>query len=301
MVVPKWLAVTGIWLSVLCLAVYLETGVRASRERLRQRMTFGLTRKKDETNRVSFVKRLVRTILGFGSLVARKRTLVTLQDRIDAAGNPWQLTAAEVTGMKMIVGAGMAVVAGYAFYLLGNPAMALIMAPTVFLLCQVLPSFLLGRIVTRRKNEMERQLPNFMDIVTLAVESGLGLDAAVATAVDKFGGPLGQEFATALREIGFGLARRAALLNIVERNKEVRSLRNVLVAIVQAERFGMGMGRMLRVQTGQLRLERRARVEEAVQKMPVKMLFPLVFLILPSLFTVILGPALIEIMNMGVL
>ena len=301
MVVPKWLAVTSIWLSILCLAVYLETGVRESRERLRQRMTFGLTRKKDETNRISFIKRLVRTILGFGSLVARKRTLVTLQDRIDAAGNPWQLTAAEVTGMKMIVGVGMAMVVGYAFYLLGNPAMALLMAVTVLLLCQVLPSFLLGRIVTRRKTEMERQLPNFMDIVTLAVESGLGLDAALATAVDKFGGPLSQEFATALREMGFGLARRAALPNIVGRNKEVRSLRNILVAIIQAERFGMSMGQILRLQTGQLRLDRRARVEEAVQKMPVKMLFPLVFLILPSLFTVILGPALIEIMNMGVL
>jgi len=299
-VVPKWLTVTSIWVSILFLAAYVATDIRERRQRLLQRMTFGLAHKRSETGRASFVKRLIRTVLGFGSLAARKRTLLTLQERIDAAGNPWRLTAAEVTGMKILVGCGTAVVVGYAFYLLRNPAVAVLMAVTVFLLCQILPSFLLGRMVTRRKTEMERQLPNFMDIVTLAVESGLGLDAALATAVDKFGGPLSQEFAAALREMSFGLGRRAALLNVVGRNKEVRSLRNILVAIVQAERFGMSMGRMLRVQTGQLRMERRARVEEAVQKMPVKMLFPLIFLILPSLFTVILGPALLQILGSGV-
>ncbi|HUW65043.1 MAG TPA: type II secretion system F family protein [Spirochaetia bacterium] len=296
----KWVAVISIWITIFCLVLYFLTGVKESRERLMSRMLFGLARKKSETGGLPFIKRFFRTVLSFGSLVASKRTLVTLQDRIDAAGNPWHLTAAELTGMKMITGTGAAILIGYAEYLLQGPPAALLMAIVIFLLFQVLPSFLLGRAVTGRKTELERQLPNFMDIVTLSVESGLGLDAAMATAIGKFGGPVAQEFGFALQEIKYGIPRRTALLNIAQRNKEIKSLRNVLVSMVQAERFGMSVSQILRVQSSQLRIDKRSRVEEAVQKMPVKMLFPLILLILPALFGVILGPALIAVINAGV-
>jgi tight adherence protein C len=171
----------------------------------------------------------------------------------------------------------------------------------VFLLFNLLTSFLLSRQVSIRKTEMERQLPNFMDIVTLAVESGQGFDASLATAVDRFAGPISEEFAVALREIRFGLPRRAALMNIVLRNKELKSLRNLLIAVIQAERFGMSLAGILRVQSSQLRMDKRQRAEEAAQKMPVKMLIPLIFLILPALFTVVLGPAVIMVMQAGIL
>ncbi|MDA8337072.1 MAG: type II secretion system F family protein [Peptococcaceae bacterium] len=297
----RWLTVTFIWLTALFITGFFLAEFRAGHDRLMTRVLFGFLPKAFDARGVPFFKRFSRTLLGFAGLLARRRALVTLQDRLDAAGNPWDMTAAELTGVKLIISIGGASVTGYLFYLASGPVPAAFMAIVAFLLFNVLPSFLLSRQVTRRRTEMERQLPNFMDIVTLAVESGQGFDAALTTAVDRFAGPLAREFAVALREMRFGLPRRAALMNIVGRNKEIKSLRNLLIAIVQAERFGMSLAGILRVQSGQLRLEKRQRAEEAAQKMPVKMLIPLIFLILPALFTVILGPAVIMVLKAGIL
>ena len=135
-------------------------------------------------------------------------------------------------------------------------------------------------------------IPDTLDLLTISVRAGLGFDAALAKVVEKLKGPLSDEFRRALAEVRVGKARREALRDIVPRT-EVGPLTNFIGAIIQAEQLGVSISKVLQVQSEQLRIERRQRAEEQAAKAPIKMLFPLVGCIFPSLFIVILGPAII--------
>ena len=135
-------------------------------------------------------------------------------------------------------------------------------------------------------------IPDTLDLLTISVRAGLGFDAALGRVVDKLKGPLSDEFRRALAEVRVGKARRDALRDIVPRT-EVTPLTNFIGAIIQAEQLGVSISKVLQVQSEQLRIERRQRAEEQAAKAPIKMLFPLVGCIFPSLFIVILGPAII--------
>ena len=135
-------------------------------------------------------------------------------------------------------------------------------------------------------------IPDALDLLTISVRAGLGFDAALGKVVEKLKGPLSDEFRRALAEVRVGKARRDALRDIVPRT-EVTPLTNFIGAIIQAEQLGVSISKVLQVQSEQLRIERRQRAEEQAAKAPIKMLFPLVGCIFPSLFIVILGPAII--------
>ena len=132
-------------------------------------------------------------------------------------------------------------------------------------------------------------IPDALDLLTISVRAGLGFDAALGKVVEKLKGPLTEEFRRALAEVRVGKARRDALRDIVPRT-EVQALTNFIGAIIQAEQLGVSISKVLQVQSEQLRIERRQRAEEMAAKAPIKMLFPLVGCIFPSLFIVILGP-----------
>ena len=139
-------------------------------------------------------------------------------------------------------------------------------------------------------------IPDTLDLLTISVRAGLGFDAALGKVVEKLKGPLSDEFRRALAEVRVGKARRDALRDIVPRT-EVGPLTNFIGAIIQAEQLGVSISKVLQVQSEQLRIERRQRAEEQAAKAPIKMLFPLVGCIFPSLFIVILGPAIILIVQ----
>ena len=161
------------------------------------------------------------------------------------------------------------------------------------------PEFWLGRRVRGRQKLILIQIPDALDLLTISVRAGLGFDAALGKVVEKMQGPLVDEFRRALAEVRVGKARREALRDIVPRT-EVQPLTNFIGAIIQAEQLGVSISKVLQVQSEQLRIERRQRAEEQAAQAPIKMLFPLVGCIFPSLFVVILGPALILIMqNLG--
>jgi tight adherence protein C len=163
----------------------------------------------------------------------------------------------------------------------------------------ILPEFWLGGRVKKRQHLIVLQIPDALDLLTISVRAGLGFDGALGKVVEKLKGPLPDEFRRALAEIRVGKARREALRDIVPRT-EVPALTNFVGAIIQAEQLGVSISKVLQVQSEQLRIERRQRAEEQAAKAPIKMLFPLVGCIFPSLFIVILGPALILIMtNLG--
>jgi tight adherence protein C len=152
--------------------------------------------------------------------------------------------------------------------------------------------WLQGR-ATRRQRLILRALPDFCDLVAISVEAGLGLDAAMARVAERQPGPLAQEVRKTLHEISLGRARQEALIDM-GRRCGVDELNTFLTAIVQAEQLGVGIANTLRVQADYLRMQRRQRAEAMAQQAPVKMVFPLVFLIFPAMMLVLLGPAAIR-------
>ncbi|MFA7248145.1 MAG: type II secretion system F family protein [Dehalococcoidia bacterium] len=157
------------------------------------------------------------------------------------------------------------------------------------------PIWLKGRIA-RRQMALVRSLPDAVDLVVVSVEAGLSLEGALGRVAEGQDGPLVQELRRALTEMSLGMGRRRALQGLVDRT-QLPSLRSLVSAIVQAEMTGMGIAQVLRAQSLHLRTQRRQRAEEQAMKAPLKMLFPLVFFIFPSLFVVVLGPAVFSLLR----
>lgn len=156
------------------------------------------------------------------------------------------------------------------------------------------PDAWLNRKVDDRKNTMLRALPDTLDMLVISVEAGLGFDAALQRVVESVPGPLSEEFFRMLQETRVGVARRDAMRNLMERT-DLDELRSFLLAMMQAEAFGVAIARVLRVQADEMRVKRRQRAQEKAFAAPVKLTFPLVFCIFPALFIVLLGPAAFQI------
>ena len=153
-----------------------------------------------------------------------------------------------------------------------------------------LPKIWLGSRVAKRRKAIQLSLPDAFDLITVCVESGLGLEAALARVSEKVEGSFGEELVICLREVSMGKLRREALKEMSERCG-VEDLTGFVNAVVQAEAMGTSIGTVLRVQADQMRIKRRQRAEQQAHQAPVKMMFPLVLCFLPTLFIVILGPA----------
>ncbi len=248
-----------------------------------------------------FIERTLRPLAArlsgrFSSMASSSFTEKTGK-RLALAGNPGDLRVADWLGIKAIgaiVGAilffllfGVVGILGFPFFI-GGLLMPLIGA----LFGYTVPEFWLGGRVKKRQKAILMLIPDALDLLTISVRAGLGFDAALGKVVEKLQGPLSDEFRRALAEVRVGKARRDALRDIIPRT-EVVPLTNFIGAIIQAEQLGVSISKVLQVQSEQLRIERRQRAEEQAAKAPIKMLFPLVGCIFPSLFIVILGPAII--------
>jgi tight adherence protein C len=159
-----------------------------------------------------------------------------------------------------------------------------------------LPFVWLRRRVRTRKMLIWKSLADAFDLITVSVEAGLGLDAAMRHVSEKLRGPLADEIRHTLREVGMGRPRREALEDMAERI-DVRELETFVNAVIQAEQLGTSLGRVLRAQSATLRVRRRQRAEEIARKAPVKMVFPLVFCLMPAFFIVVIGPIIVRLVN----
>jgi tight adherence protein C len=213
--------------------------------------------------------------------------------RLAMAGNPADMRTADFLGLKAVVAFLAAALSLAVLGLLGgNFGFGLSAAAVLGIVGFLLPDFWLSRRISRRRKEILLAIPDTLDLLTISVRAGLGFDAALGKVVEKTKGPLADEFRRALAEIRVGKSRREALRDIVART-QVPALANFIGAIIQAEQLGVSISKVLQVQSEQLRIERRQRAEEMAAKAPIKMLFPLVGCIFPSLFIIILGPAII--------
>ena len=246
------------------------------------------------------LKPFATRVSGFVSRLTSSSFTDRTEKRLALAGNPGDLRVADWLGIKAIA----AVVAAGIFFVLfgllaGQILQGIALGAVGLLFGYIVPEFWLGGRVRARQKAILLQIPDALDLLTISVRAGLGFDAALGKVVEKMKGPLVDEFRRALAEVRVGKARRDALRDIMPRT-EVVPLSNFIGAIIQAEQLGVSISKVLQVQSEQLRIERRQRAEEMAAKAPIKMLFPLVGCIFPSLFIVILGPAIILIIeNLG--
>lgn len=162
-----------------------------------------------------------------------------------------------------------------------------------------LPVLLLRSRTRRRQDSIQKALPDALDLLVICVEAGLGLDQAMGKVYEKWDNELSLAFGRVLREIQLGKQRKVALKDMADR-LDVPDVNSFVAAIIQAEQLGVSMSKILRVQSDQMRVKRRQRAQEKAQQAPVKMMFPLVLLIFPSIWIVLLGPALLQLMESNI-
>lgn len=242
-----------------------------------------------------FSERFLRPILqALSKLVSRNtpgNVMDTAQKRLLHAGNPNNLTVADFMGIKGLVtfllavlGLAIGIVTGAS--VLFDILILLLLGGLGFLL----PDLWLGSKVRQRRNQIQKALPDAIDLLSISVEAGLGFDAAMNRLVEKTRSELAYEFARVISEMRVGVPRRDALKSLADRTG-VQDLSVFVTAIVQAEQLGASIVGVLRIQSNEMRIRRRQRAEVLAHQAPIKMLFPMAFLIFPPMFVVILGPA----------
>ncbi len=174
----------------------------------------------------------------------------------------------------------------------GNTQLAVTVLVVLVLI--VGPDAQLNRAVEERQREILRGLPDIIDLLVISVEAGLGFEQALQRVIVSIEGPLPDEFNRMLGEVAAGSTRSEGM-RAMEARIEVPEVRSFVLAIIQADTFGVSIGRVLRSQAEEMRIKRRQLAEEKAQKAPIKMLIPMVFCIFPALFTIVLGPAAIRI------
>jgi len=215
-----------------------------------------------------------------------------LQRRLDLAGNPPTWTTDRVLAAK---GLGLFLGAGLGALLTFRSAGWLVLGLAVGAVFGFfLPDLLLVNAGQKRQEKIRRALPDALDMLTVCVEAGLGFDAALAQVARNTAGPLAQECARVLQEMQIGKSRNEALRSLTERTT-VAELRAFVSALAQAGELGVPIASVLREQAREMRIRRRQRAEEQAQKVPVKILFPLIVCLFPAMFVVIIGPGAISI------
>jgi tight adherence protein C len=249
----------------------------------------------------SFEERVLTPLLNRFVGVGRKFTpadhVERMRHKLDVAGNPAGWTVDRVTALKFVGFVGALGVSLMACVVLGvgyAPAIAICVAAALG--GYTAPNMYLYQKGYDRTEKIRRALPDALDLLTISVEAGLGFDAALAHVAKNTEGPLADEIARVLQEMQIGLGRANALRALGARTS-VTELKGFVSAMVQADAFGIPIGNVLRVQSTEIRTKRRQRAEELAQKVPVKILFPLMLCILPCLFIAVMGPAVINVVN----
>jgi tight adherence protein C len=228
---------------------------------------------------------------------ARRYTPVGMIDRITKilayAGSPAGWDAERVLAWKLVSAGGLGLF-GLLFGL-GKGGFRTVLFLLMFTaLGFFLPELILRSKYRKREEKIRLALPDSLDLLSITVEAGLGFDAAVAKVARQAGGPLGEELNRVLQEMQIGASRADALRELGERTT-AQELKSFVLAMVQADIFGISVGKVLRIQSHEMRVKRRQMAEERAQKIPVKIVFPLLLCIFPALFIVLLGPAAIRI------
>ncbi len=245
------------------------------------------------------IQPIIRGISAFVSRFAPQRNVEEMRHKLDLAGNPNNWTTADFLGVRGLSAMITLSVFSLPLFLLraGAPQFLFFLA-VGGILGFYLPVFWLNLKIRSRQHEIQRALPDALDLLMISVEAGLGFDAAMSKVAEKANNELSRAFGRINAEIRLGKLRRDALRDMANRGG-VPDLSNFIAAVIQADQLGVSLAKILRIQAEQMRVKRRQRAEELAAQAPVKMMFPLVFLIFPSILIVLLGPALLILMKQG--
>lgn len=244
---------------------------------------------------------VLRNIGNFITRFAPQSTLERTARQLELAGSPRNMSPAEfwaIRGFSTILLGGL-------FFLMmsrfgADPGKRVLYTLGAAVVGFFLPQMWLSSMISRRKTAIIKKLPDALDLMTICVDAGLTFDGGMAKVYEKWTDPLSLEFGRVIYEMQLGKSRRQALRDMVERI-DVPDVTSFVASVLQADQLGVSIGKVLRIQSEQMRIRRRQRAEEKAQQAPIKMLFPLVFLIFPAMFIVLLGPAAFQIIRSGAL
>ncbi|TME45189.1 MAG: type II secretion system F family protein [Chloroflexi bacterium] len=298
-IVFAFLAFSGVFIVVQAVTAKPRQDLIA--ERLAQYRDHNLTLDEIELS-LPFSERFIKPALErIGSLLTSrmaKNRQVVLQNKLNLAGRPYGLSVNGFEVFKVIAGIVVALIAFWFGGLVFSKTFFLQLGATGvgFLLGRYLPDVWINNKIKARQKELRLALPNALDLLTISVEAGLGFDAAIGRLVEKFHNALSDEFAQVLNEIRLGRPRLEAL-DDMGRRSGVEELHTFIQALIQSEQLGVGIAKVLRIQSEEMRRRRRQRAEEQAAQAPLKMLFPMIGCIFPTLFIVLMGPAVIIIIH----
>jgi tight adherence protein C len=235
--------------------------------------------------------------VGVGRRITGADQAERIRRTLDTAGNPAGWTVDRVVSLKVLAAVALPAVLILYGLLIGIPFTWLLLLGVGGLLLGFFgPDLYLYNVATHRAEKIKRTLADAVDLLTISVEAGLGFDAAVQQVARNTDGPLAEEFSRVLREMQLGMGRSEALRAMAERSN-VEDLQTFVGSMVQADAFGIPIGQVLRVQSSEIRVKRRQYAEEKAQQVPVKIMIPLILFILPCLFVVVMGPAVLSAMD----
>lgn len=237
---------------------------------------------------------LVTRLVGIGKIFTPADYVAKVRHRLTVAGKPSQEQLDRFLAIRVTTMALIPVWFFVSFFVLNLGGRNSFL---VFLLLSVAsvmgPDAVLNRKMAERQHEIQLKLPDILDLLTISVEAGLGFEQALDRTVGAVPGPLSEEFSRMLGEVRAG-ARRADAMRALDERTDVAEVRSFVLAILQADTFGVSIGRVLRSQADEMRVRRRQLAQERAQKAPVKMLIPMVFCVFPALFVVVIGPAVLS-------
>ncbi len=294
-------AAGAVFVAIAAFVVWVGGGlIRAKSSATSRLAVYGSQELRDDTLKQPLSQRAVAPVLMWmGRMISRflpgsgwsRRTnqrivYAGLQNKLDA--NAWAV-------IKLLaIGGSLAVILFFTRLATADVGRLLLLGGLTLAVGLLGPDAWLNRKIDDRRKQMQRDLPDMLDLLVISVEAGLGFDSALARVVETVPGPLAEEFFRMLQETRVGVSRRDAMRHLMDRT-DLDELRSFLLAMMQAEAFGVAIARVLRVQADEMRIKRRQAAQERAFAAPVKMVFPLVCCIFPTLFVVLLGPAALSI------
>jgi len=303
-----WIILAGVVVALAIVLVVVGMSAPDPQQTLQQRLAEYGARETPATLEeielsLPFSQRVVVPLLNnIAQFVARftpQRSLESARHSLELAGNPYNLTASQFWAVRAAAAIILGVLIAALMFVTNAAWTQRILYPIIAAaLGFFLPVLWLSSQISRRKNSIIKSLPDALDLLTVCVEAGLGFDAAMKKVTEKWKDDLAMAFGRVLQEISLGKLRREALRDMADRI-DVPDVTSFVAAIIQADQLGVSIAKVLRIQSDQMRLRRRQRAEEKAHQAPIKMLFPMVFLIFPSLYLVLLGPAVLQVMQGG--
>lgn len=253
----------------------------------------------EDIRKLPFKQRIINPlntkIKNFMQRITPRERRNELENNLRAANYPYGLRVNGWIVLKLFFYAVLPIIFLYIIILSSMPIYTkLLLAIVSIIICFMFPNAMLKERIATRKKKLVRQLPDILDLLTVSVEAGLSFDSAMGKVTEKAKGELVSEFELVLNEIQLGKTRRDALRDMSKRCN-VSEINAFIFSVVQGEKMGVSIAKILRIQAAQARDKRKQRAREQAMKAPVKMLIPLVLFIFPAIFVVILGPAAIQI------